>query len=66
MTLSINGEKREGIRAGTVAELVVELGLPAPACLVEHNGVALRRTEWDQAVLGEGDVLEIIRIVAGG
>jgi len=66
MTLSINGEKREGIRAGTVAGLVEELGLPAPACLVEQNGVALRRTEWDQAVLGEGDVLEIIRIVAGG
>ena len=66
MTLLVNGERREGIRAGTVAELVVELGLPGPACLVEHNGVALRRAEWGLAVLDEGDVLEIIRIVAGG
>jgi sulfur carrier protein len=66
MTLLINGEKRTGIRAGTVSELVVELGLPSPACLVELNGVALRRAEWELAVLGEGDVLEIIRIVAGG
>lgn len=66
MTLIINGEKREEIQAKSVAELVVELGLPGPACLIEHNGVALRRSEWELAVLRDGERLEIIRIVAGG
>ena len=66
MRLSINGEIREGLVAGTVAELVAELGLPAPAILVEHNGIALRRVEWTERPLHEGDQLEIIRIVAGG
>lgn len=66
MTLIINGEKHEGILAETVAELVVELGLPGAACLVEHNRVALRRSEWELAVLRDGESLEIIRIVAGG
>lgn len=65
MTLQINGEARE-CTAREIAALVVELGLPAQAVLVEHNGVALRRDEWPGRTLSEGDRLEIIRIVAGG
>ena len=66
MKLIINGDVREISGAWDVAQLVAELGLPAPATLVEHNGEALRRTEWEGRVLSEGDRLEIIRIVAGG
>lgn len=66
MKLHVNGEERTIERAADVAELVAELGLPAQAVLVEHNGVALRRTEWSGRALAEGDRLEIIRIVAGG
>jgi thiamine biosynthesis protein ThiS len=66
MMLLINGEKRTGVSAADVAALVAELGLPAQAVLVEHNGIALRRTEWAECLLREGDRLEIIRIVAGG
>ncbi len=66
MQIVLNGERREVSTAQTVAELVAELGLPAPALLVEHNGVALRRTEWDGCCLREDDRVEIIWIVAGG
>ncbi len=66
MTVSINGESREIARAGNVAELIEELALPAPAILVEHNGLALRRNEWTGRALEEGDRIELIRIVAGG
>jgi sulfur carrier protein len=66
MKIFVNGEERDAAGALDVAQLVIALGLPAQATLVEHNGVALRRTEWDGRALGEGDRLEIIRIVAGG
>ena len=66
MTLRINGEDLAGVQAETVAELVAELGLPAQVILVEHNDVALRRAEWAERLLQEGDRLEMIRIVAGG
>jgi len=66
MKLSINGDWREDLRAENVEELIAELGLPAPAMLVEHNGEALRRSEWVDRSLSENDRLEIIRIVAGG
>ncbi len=66
MKLLVNGESREVLRAQNIAELIDELGLPAPAILVEHNGLALRRDEWTARPLGEGDRIELIRIVAGG
>jgi sulfur carrier protein len=66
MTIILNGERRELIRAQNVADLIAELELPAPAILVEHNGLALRRAEWIERVLNEGDRIELVRIVAGG
>ena len=66
MTISINGEPRNVERSASVADLIEELALPAPATLVEHNGLALRRDEWCARSLAEGDRIELIRIVAGG
>ena len=66
MTISINGEPRPVERAANIAELIEELALPAPATLVEHNGLALRREEWPAHLLAEGDRIELVRIVAGG
>jgi thiamine biosynthesis protein ThiS len=65
MKVKLNGETRE-VQAIDVAELIRELGLAPEISLVEHNGTALRRTEWPERQLGEGDRVEIIRIVAGG
>lgn len=65
MKLIVNGAERE-VRSTRVEELVGELGLPLAAALVEHNGVALFRSEWTSSMLREGDRLEIIRMVAGG
>jgi sulfur carrier protein len=64
--LLVNGESRETLRATNITELIDELGLPAPATLVEHNGLALRRDEWPTRPLAEGDRIELVRIVAGG
>ncbi len=65
MTLVLNGTERE-VTASNAEELVAELGLPLAAALVEHNGVALLRSEWTKTKLRAGDRLEIIRMVAGG
>ena len=66
MTVWVNDELREIVRATNVAELIEELALLAPAILVEHNGLALRREEWPARTLTAGDRVELIRIVAGG
>ena len=66
MKIVLNGEPHDITQACDIAALVAELALPAPALLVEHNGLALRRDEWPQRPLADGDRVEIVRIVAGG
>jgi thiamine biosynthesis protein ThiS len=61
----LNGADRE-TGAETVAKLLEELGLPPQTVLVEQNGEALGRDQWDGARLQEGDGIEVLRVAAGG
>lgn len=65
MKIRLNGADRE-TGAETIAGLLDELGLPRQTILLERNGEALRRDEWDTAPLREGDTLEVLRVAAGG
>jgi thiamine biosynthesis protein ThiS len=49
-----------------VAGLLVELGLEGRPVLVERNGEALFPRDFGATALGDGDRLEIVRMVAGG
>lgn len=66
MKLHINGESREIPDAKTIPDLVAALGLAPFTILVEHNGLALHRSEWPSTSLAEGDRIEILQIAAGG
>ncbi len=64
--VQINGEFRVVPPGQSLADVIITLGLPPQAALVEHNGQALLRSEWNGRQLADGDQLEILRIVAGG
>jgi len=66
MTISINGETADARGAQTIEELVERFELPPQTVLIEHNGLALHRREWPDRGLGEGDRIEVLRVVAGG
>ena len=66
MTISLNGERIDAREAKTIAQLIDRYQLPPQSILVEHNGLAVRRHEWSQRSLAEGDRVEFIRVVAGG
>ncbi len=66
MHLTINGETREFDSADTLGAFLAARGLNAKMVVVEHNGVIVPRTEYDAAPLSEGDVLEIVQMMAGG
>jgi thiamine biosynthesis protein ThiS len=65
MQIVLNGAAFD-TSALTIEALVAELGFTRGTVLVEHNGIALRPNEWGHTSLGQGDRLEILRIVAGG
>jgi thiamine biosynthesis protein ThiS len=66
MKIILNGEPRCVVAAATISALVQELNLIPATLLVEHNGLALHREEWNARALREGDKIELIRVVAGG
>ena len=64
--LIINGESRDLAPVGSVRELVALLDLPKDRVAVELNGRIIRRTEWENDALTEGDRVEIVQFVGGG
>ena len=66
MRLTVNGEPRDVDAGTTLVGLLEQLGLPVRSVVVEHNGTALLPSEVPSAVLADGDVLELVRAVAGG
>lgn len=62
--VTVNGQPRE-TTASEVAGLIAELGFVPGTVMVEHNGTALRPSEWNRP-LTEGDQVELLRIAAGG
>ncbi len=65
MRIRLNGSERE-TGAETIAGLLDELQLPRQTVLVERNGEALRREQWEGEMLREGDSVEVLRVAAGG
>lgn len=49
-----------------VSDFIAEQGLIPRRCVVELNGEAMKFSEFENLFLRDGDVLEIMQIVAGG
>jgi sulfur carrier protein len=65
--VAVNGERREFETGLTVAGLLAELGLAAPAGVaVAVNDRVVTRASFASHPLRDGDLVEIIRAVAGG
>jgi sulfur carrier protein len=62
----VNGEPREVPRGQPLPVLLDEFGLRVGMVVVEHNGSALTSSEARAVRLCDGDVLELVRAVAGG
>ena len=66
MKATVNGEERELRTGTTVAWLLEELQLGRNGIAVAVNQRVVRTAQLDERRIEEGDVVEIIRAVAGG
>ena len=68
MNLQINGEPRDvSAEEPTVAELLDALEIDQRQGLaVAVNDRVVTRSKWEEATVGEGDAVEIIRATQGG
>lgn len=66
MNLQVNGEFKIIKDGVSVKELLSELAIKNEAVVVELNLKILSKDEWDNTILKENDVVEIVRFVGGG
>lgn len=66
MDITVNGRPMTVEAHLTVETLILNLGLGTRYVAVEHNGQPLHRRAFSGTILRQGDVLEVVRPVAGG
>jgi thiamine biosynthesis protein ThiS len=66
VTITLNGDPFDLTGPITVSELLATLEIDARRVAVEHNLVVLKRATFDEAVVREGDQVEIVNFVGGG
>jgi sulfur carrier protein len=64
--LQVNGKHVELPARTPLLDYIAGLGVDRRAVAVEHNGRILERSDYEGAVLDQGDVVEIVRMVGGG
>jgi thiamine biosynthesis protein ThiS len=66
MKLMVNGEERALDEPQSVLAFVASFGLEPSMVVVERNGEILPRERYGATLLADGDVLEIVQMMAGG
>lgn len=66
VSIWVNGEGREVEAGMTLLDLLAELGRDPRAVAVEYNGEIVRRPNYGDVRLSQGDRLEIVHFVQGG
>ena len=64
--VTINGEEHEFPDATPLVEYVSSLGVNVKMIAIAYNGEVLRRDEWANVTLSDGDTVEVVRAVGGG
>jgi sulfur carrier protein len=66
MRVVVNGASQDVADGLALPQLLQDLGLQVGSVVVERNGIALLRSEVLATTLEDGDVLELVKAVAGG
>ncbi len=66
MKILLNGKPHEIASPATVKALLAQIGFGDRPVVVECNKEALLPREHAERQLGEGDVVEVVQITAGG
>lgn len=66
MTIRLNGEPFEIAGPVSISALLATLNIDSRIVAVEHNVVVVKRQQYDETMVGDGDEVEIVRFVGGG
>jgi sulfur carrier protein len=64
--ITLNGKPRDIPRETDVPGLLAELNVKPEQVAVAINSEVVRRLDWPQTTVREGDIVEVVRAVGGG
>lgn len=62
----LNGETREVAKEISLDQLLDFFFLPKQRVAIEINNSVVRRADWPETVIREGDKIEVVHFVGGG
>ncbi|MFA6144771.1 MAG: sulfur carrier protein ThiS [Sulfurimonas sp.] len=66
MNVKVNGEIREMDEGSTLHNLIAILGLEERVMAAALNMQIVKQDAWDDALLNDGDTIELLDFVGGG
>jgi thiamine biosynthesis protein ThiS len=66
ITIVLNGESRKIDNGVSLDRLLDLFSLPRQRVAVELNRSVVRRGDWPDTNVGDGDIIEVIHLVGGG
>lgn len=66
MKITLNGKPHALNGERTIPALLASINAKPEQVAVAVNGVVVRRADWPQTSVNEGDVVEVVRAVGGG
>lgn len=65
MYIILNGEQR-AIKSQTLDAMIAEQGVAPDTVIAEVNLELIKKDDWEQTTLAEGDKVELLSFVGGG
>jgi thiamine biosynthesis protein ThiS len=66
MKILLNGEMKKISNELNLSELLKHFSLPSERIAIELNKEVVRKKDWENIKIAEGDRLEVIHFVGGG
>ena len=66
ITIHLNGELRKVETELDLTALLEHFSLPSQRIAVELNGDVIRRVDWPETNVNDGDRVEVVHFVGGG
>jgi sulfur carrier protein len=66
MKIFINGETKQIVEEFNLTELLKHFSLPTERIAVELNKEVVRKKDWENISIKDGDKIEVVHFVGGG
>lgn len=66
MHITLNGQKKETPSSQSLGEVVNRFCASPAVLIAEVNGTIVKKNQWDEIRINDGDTIELVSFVGGG